>query len=116
MTRNTANPFLKPGIYKHYKGMLHEVIGLARHTETGELLVVYQNLFEDFGLRVRPHEMFIENVTIGNNTIPRFTFVKALYGEAPPPEAPGGYNPALECVENLDTSTCLGLNTNYGEG
>lgn len=113
MTQNKENYSLKPGIYRHYKGMLHEIIGLARHTETGEVLVVYQNLFEDFGLRVRPYEMFIENVTINNNTIPRFTFVKALYGEAPPPEAPGGYKPALECVENLDNSSCIGLNTDH---
>lgn len=110
MTQNKTDIYIKPGIYKHYKGMLHEVIGLARHTETREVLVVYQNLFEDFGLRVRPYEMFIENVTINNKTVARFTFVKALYNEAPPPEAPGGYKPALECGESSDNSSCIGLN------
>jgi hypothetical protein len=118
MTENKENTSLKLGIYRHYKGMLHQVIGLARHTENGELLVVYQNLFEDFGLRVRPYEMFIENVTIANKTTSRFTFVKELYSKAPPIEATGGYKPSLGCTENLETSTCAGLslNTELNEG
>lgn len=66
--------------------MLHRVIGIVRYTENQELLVVYQNLFDDFGLRVRSYSMFIENVIINSKTMPRFTFTRALYEEAHPLE------------------------------
>lgn len=57
---------LKEGIYRHYKGNEYEVIGVAKHSETEELLVVYRALYGERGLWVRPLEMFdgvLENGT-----------------------------------------------------
>ncbi len=66
-------PQLQLGIYRHYKGKDYEVIGLARHSETEEWVVVYRPLYGDFGLWVRPYEMFVEKVTLGSGeTVSRF--------------------------------------------
>ena len=71
---------IKLGKYKHYKGNYYEVIGIAKHSETLEDLVVYKALYEhpDFGknqLFVRPFNMFMENVLINGKKIPRFEFI-----------------------------------------
>ena len=63
---------IEPGRYRHYKGNDYEVIGVARHSETEELLVVYRCLYGDFGLWVRPLEMFMENVEVDARQVPRF--------------------------------------------
>jgi hypothetical protein len=65
-------PDTPPGLYRHYKGNDYEVIGVARHSETHEPLVVYKPLYNASGLWVRPHAMFFENVTIEGVTQPRF--------------------------------------------
>ena len=62
----------KPGIYRHYKGNDYLVIGLARHSETCEPMVVYQALYGDRGLWVRPAPMFLENVEASGKPVPRF--------------------------------------------
>ena len=61
-----------PGLYRHYKGNEYRVIGLARHSETLETLVVYQALYGAKGLWVRPVAMFAETVQIGGRCVPRF--------------------------------------------
>ncbi len=71
---------LKEGIYQHYKGNFYKVIGVARHSETLEELVVYQAMYQspEFGedaLWVRPKAMFLEYVTVGGNSVPRFRYV-----------------------------------------
>lgn len=66
---------LKAGIYQHYKGPKYRVIGVATHSETEERLVVYQALYGDFDLWVRPLRMFTETVYKDGQEIPRFTFV-----------------------------------------
>lgn len=66
---------LPAGRYRHYKGRDYEVLGLARHSETGEPLVVYRCLYGDFSLWVRPLTMFRESVEVGGEWIPRFVFV-----------------------------------------
>jgi hypothetical protein len=48
----------RPGLYRHYKGHDYRVLGLARHSETLEPLVVYQALYGERGLWVRPQAMF----------------------------------------------------------
>lgn len=63
------------GYYRHYKGKYYQVLGVAKHSETLEELVVYQPQYGDFGLWVRPLEMFLEDVEIEGKTIPRFAFV-----------------------------------------
>jgi hypothetical protein len=71
---------LKLGKYEHYKKKLYEVIGLARHSETLEELVIYKALYdsEDFSkgaLWVRPKSMFLETVNIDGKEIPRFRYI-----------------------------------------
>ena len=65
---------MKPGKYRHYKGGQYEVIGVARHSETEEQLVVYRPLYGEMGLWVRPLGMFIENVFIEGNEVQRFAY------------------------------------------
>lgn len=66
-----------PGRYRHYKGNEYRVIGLARHTETEEELIVYQALYGERGLWVRPAAMFVETVLLNGTRVPRFAFVAA---------------------------------------
>lgn len=61
-----------PGRYRHYKGGEYEVIGLARHTETLESVVVYRALYGSGGLWVRPAGMWNETVEVSGNVVPRF--------------------------------------------
>ena len=67
----------RPGRYRHYKGREYRVLGLARHSETREPLVVYQALYGERGLWVRPAAMFVEIVAAGANAarVPRFAFI-----------------------------------------
>ena len=60
------------GIYRHYKGQRYRVLGTARHSETMEEVVVYQALYGDFGLWVRPAAMFCETVELDGEPIPSF--------------------------------------------
>lgn len=62
----------RAGRYRHYKGNDYRVLGLARHSETLEPLVVYQALYGERGLWVRPAAMFTESVTINGVSTPRF--------------------------------------------
>ncbi len=64
------------GTYEHYKGNQYQVIGIAKHSETLEELVVYRALYGEHGLWVRPLEMFIEYVEINGIRVPRFKFIK----------------------------------------
>jgi hypothetical protein len=66
---------LQLGVYRHYKGALYKVLHVARHSETEEELVVYQALYGERGIWVRPLAMFTETVDHGNRLIPRFCFV-----------------------------------------
>jgi hypothetical protein len=66
----------RPGRYRHYKGNEYRVVGIARHSETLETLVVYEALYGERGLWVRPATMFMETVTLGSGArVPRFAFV-----------------------------------------
>ena len=72
---------IKLGKYKHYKGKQYEVIGIARHSETLEELIIYKALYdsEEFGneaLWARPKSMFFEEVSVNGKSIPRFKYVE----------------------------------------
>ena len=66
---------IKPGRYRHFKGKEYEVLGVARHSETDEELVVYRALYGDFGLWVRPVSMWNETVDRDGKTFRRFTYI-----------------------------------------
>ena len=61
-----------PGRYRHYKGMLYEVVGTVRHSETLEPMTLYRALYGERGLWVRPAAMFNEEVLIDGVRQPRF--------------------------------------------
>lgn len=62
------------GRYRHYKGNLYEVLGVARHSETEAEFVVYRALYGDGGLWIRPKEMFLETVVIDGQAVKRFEY------------------------------------------
>ena len=66
---------IKPGRYRHFKGKEYEVLGVARHSETEDELVVYRALYGDFGLWVRPVSMWNETVERVGKTFRRFTYI-----------------------------------------
>lgn len=65
----------KPGIYRHFKGNLYELIATASHSETLEPMVIYRALYGERGLWVRPLAMWSEQVTRGSYCGPRFAYV-----------------------------------------
>ena len=64
------------GLYRHYKGKDYRVLGKARHSETLEDLIVYQALYGDYGVWVRPAAMFFENIDVKESATPRFTKIE----------------------------------------
>ncbi|MAY34751.1 MAG: hypothetical protein CMN84_01490 [Spongiibacteraceae bacterium] len=68
---------MKTGRYRHYKGGEYQVLGVARHSETEEQLVVYRPLYGERGLWVRPLAMFTETIERDGRVQPRFELVAA---------------------------------------
>ncbi len=66
---------LKPGKYRHFKGKEYELLGVARHSETMEELVVYRALYGEHGLWVRPAAMWTEEVNRDGYHGPRFQYI-----------------------------------------
>ncbi len=66
---------MQTGRYRHYKGKEYLVIGVARHSETLEELVVYRPDYGDKDLWVRPKTMFLEHVEVGGQSVPRFEYI-----------------------------------------
>ncbi len=67
---------LRTGLYRHYKGNMYTVIGVARHSETDEELVVYRPEYGERGLWVRPKAMFLDEVEVDQQFVRRFTPVE----------------------------------------
>lgn len=74
---------IKLGLYEHYKGKKYEVIGVCRHSETYETLVVYRALYADYRLWVRPYDMFTSQVEKDGKSVDRFTYISPI-SECPP--------------------------------
>ena len=72
--------------YRHYKGNEYTVLGVTRHSESLEELVLYRQEYGDHGLWVRPKEMFSETVTVDGQDVPRFQYL----GEEPAKQAYAG--------------------------
>lgn len=66
---------IKCGRYRHFKGNEYRVIGMAKHSETLENMVVYQALYGEKGLWVRPAEMWTETVEREDYHGPRFIYI-----------------------------------------
>jgi len=67
---------VKQGRYRHYKGSEYIVLGVARHSETEEELIVYRQDYGERALWVRPKEMFLETVEMDGREVPRFQLVE----------------------------------------
>lgn len=65
------------GRYRHYKGQEYTVLGVARHSETEEELVVYRQEYGTRGLWVRPKKMFLESARVEGQDVPRFYRIDA---------------------------------------
>jgi hypothetical protein len=74
----------RPGIYRHYKNLLYQVLGTVRHSETLEPMTLYRALYGEQGLWVRPAAMFNEEIEINGVRQPRFAWV----GPAPEDQTP----------------------------
>ena len=81
-------------IYRHFKGDLYQVLAVAEHTETGEELVVYQAMYGDFQVYVRPLDSFMEEIDREKypNAAGRYRF-----------ELMGAQDAAQETAERIDT-------------
>ena len=66
-----------PGLYRHYKGGMYEVVGTVRHSEDLSPMTLYRALYGENGLWVRPAAMFNETVVIDGVTKPRFSLVES---------------------------------------
>ena len=65
-------PIITLGRYRHYKGGEYQVLGVVRHSETLEPMVLYRPLYNESGLWVRPYSMFTEQVQINGRLLQRF--------------------------------------------
>ena len=66
---------LTPGRYRHFKGKEYQVFYIAKHSETLEEHVVYQALYGEKGMWVRPLSMFLEKVEVNGMMAPRFQYI-----------------------------------------
>ena len=67
---------LRPGLYRHFKGNLYRLLYVAKHSETREEMVVYQALYGEMGIWVRPAAMWSEHVERDGYSGPRFSPVE----------------------------------------
>jgi len=68
-------PIIRAGVYKHYKGGLYKVIGIAQDSESNQQMVVYRSAEDGRQLWVRPLEMFKDKIKVDSRMVPRFEYV-----------------------------------------
>jgi hypothetical protein len=73
---SVAESIVQEGIYRHYSGKEYKVLAIARHSETLEELVVYQTLYGEQNVWVRPLSMFVEMVLLDGKELSRFSLVE----------------------------------------
>jgi hypothetical protein len=76
---------IQSGTYRHYKGNTYQILGVAKHSETEETLVVYKALYGECGLWVRPLDMFCEKVEVDRKMVPRFELIQEGPGDSNEP-------------------------------
>jgi hypothetical protein len=74
---------MKLGLYQHYKGNLYNVIGVARHSETLEEMVVYQSLYGEYRLWTRPRAMFEKDIQYNGQTMSHFKYIGEIFTQLP---------------------------------
>lgn len=107
MSKPQPLPRTPLGRYRHYKGGEYEVIGVARHSETLEALVVYRPLYNDSGLWARPHSMFFGQVEVEESSRPRFAPIDAGPREEKAP--PAAVDPASVTLREITADTLRGI-------
>jgi hypothetical protein len=69
-------PSIQPGTYRHYKNKMYRVHGVAIHSETHEIVVIYEPLYKSENkFWVRPYDMFVEAIEIDGKMRPRFEYI-----------------------------------------
>ncbi len=76
METNRVEEIIIGGKYKHFKGKYYKVLHLARHSETEAYMVVYQKLYDDFSVWVRPIDLFLGYKEINGEKIRRFQIIE----------------------------------------
>ena len=72
---------MRSGKYRHYKGNEYEIIGIAKHSETLEEMIVYRSVYDKNSLWVRPKDMFFETVVINGVEVSRFEYLGGWNGK-----------------------------------